>query len=95
MAAVKRQLFIRNIAQGGQASGELSWPLLMPKTVGSLHIDYRIFAFQPKAPIPPNTATQSRSRFITCSKTMPTRKRRSGRRAVPRRRPKPDDGRGP
>ena len=55
MAAVKRQLFIRKIAQGALAGSELSRPLLMPETVGSLHIDYRIFAYQPMA----NTAKHS------------------------------------
>jgi quercetin dioxygenase-like cupin family protein len=55
MAAVKREWFIRNIAQvpwrqfPNHFGGALSKPLVMPETTGSLHIDYRISAYQPMA----------------------------------------------
>lgn len=55
MATVKREWFIRNIAQvpwrqfPNHFGGALSKPLVMPETAGSLHIDYRISAYQPMA----------------------------------------------
>jgi mannose-6-phosphate isomerase-like protein (cupin superfamily) len=53
--AAKREAFIRNIAEvpwlefPDHFGGALSKPLVMPDTAGSLHIDYRISMYQPKA----------------------------------------------
>jgi mannose-6-phosphate isomerase-like protein (cupin superfamily) len=55
VAPVKRQAFIRNVAEvpwrefPNHFGGALSKPLVMPETAGSRHIDYRISMYQPMA----------------------------------------------
>ena len=55
MAKDKRQPSIRNIAETpwrqfpDHFGGALSKPLVMPETLGSKHLDYRISMYQPMA----------------------------------------------